>query len=167
MNGIGTRQTAPVVGKPTGRCERKQHTERSPGHADQQALRHLFADEHKPAAAQGSAHGKLFAPGRAACHQQVGNVKAGDQQHTSHSTQEYDQRCLHILRHILRGWAQASLLRDRCRSMRKVDLILQCAHFIHCGCSAYPWLEPRHHMALMHVVPGKPLRVKSRCIGNP
>ena len=52
-------------------------------------------------------------------------------------------------------------------SISKMDLILQRAHFVHCGRGAYPGPEPRDHMALMHVVPGILARLKSRGIRHP
>ena len=61
MNGIGTWQIAPVSSEPARRSEREQQSEPSAGHADQQAFGHLLANQSKPAAAQCSADGNLFA----------------------------------------------------------------------------------------------------------
>ena len=57
--------------------------------------------------------------------------------------------------------------RDWFGAMREMYLILQRAYLLHCGSSADSRPEARDDMALMHVVPGKTSRVKSRSIRHP
>ena len=147
--------------------EREQETQCSPGDADKQALGHLLPDKGKPAATQGAAYCKFFPPGCATRHQQVRDIQAGDQQHTSHRTKQHNQRCLHVLHDIFKHGPRASLFRHGFRGIGEVDAVLQCAHLVGCGRSAHAGPEPGNDMALMYFVSIEPPRCKRRSVWHP
>ena len=82
-------------------------------------------------------------------------------------TQQDDQRSLYIVHHIVEHGPDARLFCNRLERMGKMDLILQRAHFVDGGPSAYPGPEPGNDMTLMIVGLGETLRGKGRGIGYP
>src|SRR5262249_42971001 len=78
--------------------DRQQHPQRAAEQAEQQALRQQLPDHHPPRRAERQPDGHLPAPRRRAREQQVGHVRARDQQHESDSAHQYQQRLPAVLR---------------------------------------------------------------------
>ena len=89
------------IGKIAGnlrRAERPEETaalvsDAEPGNAAKEAEEHAFgeklADEASAAGADGETNGDFLPPAHRTRHQQVGNVRAGDEQHQSHDEQQH------------------------------------------------------------------------------
>ena len=83
------------------RHQRDEHAERPADAGEQQALGHQLADHPLAAGAHRRADGQLAPAPERAGEQQVGEVRAGDQQHARRRAAQRDEQQPRLLRHFV------------------------------------------------------------------
>ena len=89
------------MGKKAGDGVGEDETERRSGEREDKAFGEELAHEAQAACAEGAAHGKLFAAGRGACEQKVGEIDGDDQQDETDGAPEDHERAAQLAADVI------------------------------------------------------------------
>src|SRR5277367_3343199 len=151
MDGVGARHVSPTCCEPAGCSQSKHDSQNAAAEADEQAFRQLLTAESQATAAERGANRDLFAAGRGARYEQIGNIEARDEEQAADCAKQNIEGRLDVTGHILQHWARIYPIRNRTlRAQALMNLVLKSACFLGRAFCAHSWLQTRDNVR--HVV---------------
>src|SRR5579862_3621305 len=138
MDGVGAGHVIPMHCEPAGRRESERHSKNAAAEADEQAFRQLLATKAQATAAKCRANRDLFAAGRGASHEQIGNIEACDEEQTADCTKQNIEGHLDDSSHVLQHWTRSDPISNWTLYVQALmNLVLKSACFLGRAFCAY------------------------------